>query len=111
MSSALSPGLAEELRGSSVQVSLVSSGPIETDFILDCIDGVSDITFSQPMSTPDQIAELIVAGAADGRLEHSRPKVSRVIATAGYLFPALPRLLQPALERRGRRATNRYRRS
>ncbi|MDN5861819.1 MAG: SDR family oxidoreductase [Salinisphaera sp.] len=106
---ALTYALAEELRGSSVSVSVVSPGPIETDFILDNIDNVSDITFSQPMSTPEQIAELIVACAADGRIERSRPRISRVIATAGYLIPALPRLLRPALERRGRRAKDRYR--
>lgn len=106
---ALTYALAEELRGSSVHVSVVSPGPIETDFILANIDGVSDITFSQPMSTPDQIADLIVACATDGRVERSRPRVSRVMATACYLFPALPRLLRPALERRGRRTKNRYR--
>jgi len=103
--------LAEELADSSVHVSAVSPGPVATDFILSDIDGVSDITFSQPMSTPEQIAGLILACAADGKVERSRPAVSRVMATAGYLIPALPRALRPLLSARGRRAKARYRKS
>lgn len=103
--------LAEELRGTTVYPSVVSPGPIETGFILDDVDAVTDLTFSQPMSTPEQIAALVLACAADGRVERSRPKSSRVLATAGYLLPALPRLLRPMLERRGRRAKQRYRAS
>ncbi len=106
---ALTYALAEELRGTSVHLSVVSPGPIETDFILADVDAVSDLTFSQPMSTAAQIAELIVACAADGRIERARPAISRAIATAGYLFPALPRWLRPAMEKRGRRAKARYR--
>lgn len=102
--------LAEELEGSNVTVSAVSPGPIATDFILGDIDAVSDITFSQSMSTPEQIAELVVACAADGRVERSRPALSRVMATAGYLMPALPRALRPLLAAKGRRAKQRYRR-
>lgn len=101
--------LAEELRGTSVHPSVVSPGPIETDFILSNIDTVTDITFSQPMSTPEQIAELVVACAADGHVERSRPAVSAALTTAGYLFPAMYRLLRPVMERRGRRVKQRYR--
>lgn len=108
---AFSRALAEELRGTSVYPSIVSPGPIETGFILDHIDDVTDLTFSQPMSTPEQIAALVVACAADGRIERSRPKISRVMTTAGYLLPTLPRLLRPLMERRGRRAKRRYRKS
>ncbi len=106
---ALTYAMAEELRGTTVHLSVVSPGPIETDFILADVDAVSDLTFSQPMSTADQIAEMIVACAVDGRIERARPAVSRAIATAGYLFPALPRWLRPAMEKRGRRAKARYR--
>jgi hypothetical protein len=102
--------LAEELGESGVTVSVVSPGPIATGFILDDIDAVSDITFSQAMSTPEQIAELIVACAADGRVERSRPAMSRVMATAGYLVPGLSRRLRPLLAAKGRRAKERYRR-
>lgn len=102
--------LAEELADSNVSVSVVSPGPIATDFILGDIDSVSDITFSQAMSTPEQIADLILACAADGRVERSRPAMSRLMATAGYLVPALPRALKPLLAAKGRRAKAKYRR-
>lgn len=101
--------LAEELRDTNVWSCVVSPGPIATDFILSDVDAVTDITFSQPMSTPEQIAELVVQSAADGRVERSRPKTSAMLTTAGYLFPALPRLMRPAMEKRGRRAKQRYR--
>lgn len=103
--------LAEELRDTPAHVSVVSPGPVATDFILADLDSVSDITFSQPMSTPEQIATLILDCAMDGTVERSRPALSRVLATAGYLLPALPRTLRPLLIARGRRAKARYRRS
>ena len=102
--------LADELADTDISVSVVSPGPIATGFILEDIDSVSDITFSQGMSTPEQIAELILACARDGRVERSRPAMSRVMATAGYLLPALPRMLHPLLAAKGRRAKDRYRR-
>lgn len=106
---AFSHALAEELAETGVRVSVVSPGPIATGFILSDVDSVSDLTFSQPMSTPEQVAELILACIADGRAERSLPKMSRVMATAGYLIPALPRALRPLLAARGRRAKARYR--
>ena len=102
--------LADELREANVTVSAVSPGPIATGFILDDIDAVSDITFSQTMSTPEQIAELVLACAADGRVERTRPAMGRVMATAGYLVPGLSRALRPLLAAKGRRAKERYRR-
>lgn len=101
--------LAAELKGSGVSVSVVSPGPIETDFILEDPESVPDLVFSQPMSTAEEIADLIVACAVDGRTERSKPQLSHVTATLGYLFPRLPPLLRPALERKGRRAKARYR--
>lgn len=100
--------LAGELAGSGVSASVVSPGPIETGFILDDPDSVPDIVFSQPMSTAAEIADLIVACAVDGRTERSQPYSSHLTATLGYLFPRLPPLLRPALERKGRRAKQRY---
>ncbi len=102
--------LADELRDANVTVSAVSPGPIATGFILDDIDAVSDITFSQSMSTPEQIAALVVACATDGRVERTRPAMGRVMATAGYLVPGLSRALRPLLAAKGRRAKARYRR-
>lgn len=106
----LTYALAEELRGSSVSVSVVSPGPIATDFILSDIDAVTDLTFSQPMSTTDEIAQLVLDCVADGRTERTKPASTRVMTTLGYLFPSLPRTLRPLLAAKGRRAKKRYRR-
>lgn len=104
-----SRALAEELAGTGITVSLVSPGPVETGFILDELDHVPDVVLSQPMSTAAEIAELIVACAADGKVERTAPVVSGYLATIGYLFPAVRRMLMPVMERRGRRAKERYR--
>lgn len=106
----LTHALAEECRGTNIGVSVVSPGPIATDFILADIDAVTDLTFSQPMSTPEQIAELVLDCIADGRVERTRPTSTRFMTTLGSLFPALPRTLRPALAVKGRRAKARYRR-
>lgn len=100
--------LSGELEGSGVSASVVSPGPIETGFILDDADNVPDVVFSQPMSTAEDIAGLIVACAGDGRIERSKPQLSHVTATLGYLFPRLPKLLQPILRRKGQRTKQRY---
>ncbi|HET7315604.1 SDR family oxidoreductase [Salinisphaera sp.] len=107
----LTYALAEECRGTNVGVSVVSPGPIATDFILADIDAVTDLTFSQPMSTPQQIAALVLDCIADGRVERTRPASTRIMTTLGSLFPALPRVLRPALAAKGRRAKARYRRN
>jgi len=45
--------LADELRDSNISVGVVSPGPIDTGFIMDNLDEVEDIVFSQPMSSAD----------------------------------------------------------
>ena len=102
--------LAEELRETNVRVSVVSPGPVETGFILDesIIDEVPDLVFSQPMSTADEIADLVLASAADGARERARPAFSAKLATMGYLFPGLRRTLIPLLERKGHAAKKKY---
>ena len=100
--------LADELRGSGVSVSCVSPGPIETGFLLDEIESVPDVVFSQPMSTAEEVADCILDCAADGKVERTIPRLSGVMATVGYLLPDLPRVIQPLLERQGRQAKARY---
>lgn len=101
--------LAEELRGSGVTVSVVSPGPIETGFITDDLDNVPDIVFSQPMSSPEEVAQAVLDCAADGQAERTLPRLSGVLATAGYLVPQIPRLLRPLLTEQGRRAKAKFR--
>ncbi len=100
--------LAEELRGSGVSVSLVSPGPIETGFLTGDLDAVPDVVFSQPMSSPEDVAAAVLDCAHDGRAERTLPRLSGLLATAGYLVPELPRALRPLLEQQGRRAKARY---
>jgi short-subunit dehydrogenase len=106
---AFSRAMAEEMAGTGITVSLVSPGPVETGFILDELDSVPDIVLSQPMSTAAEIAELILASAADGKVERTAPALSGYLATLGYLFPVVRRLLMPVMERRGRQVKERYR--
>lgn len=94
--------LAEELAGSPIKLAVVSPGPIDTGFIMDNIDGVADVTFSQPLSTADQVAVEILKLAINDKRERSMPPISGLLTQFTYLFPVLGRLLQPLLDRRGR---------
>lgn len=100
---AFSFALGEELRDSGIKVAAVSPGPVDTGFIMDNIDRVADIIFSQPMSTADEVAAVIMELTLNDRRERSMPPVSGLLTTMSYLFPPLGRALQPLLNRRGRR--------
>ena len=102
--------LAEQLEGSGITVSAVSPGPVDTGFIMEDIDHVPATVFAQPMSSADDIARLILDCAADGTLERVMPRSTGYLATAGYLFPALRRVVEPLMERRGQQAKEAYRR-
>jgi len=102
--------VAEELRDTNVRVCVVSPGPVATGFILDpsTIETVPPLVFSQPMSTPDEIADLVLASAADGVRERTKPAFSGKLATLSYLIPSMRRLVGPALERKGAREKKKY---
>ncbi len=95
--------LAEELKDTAVKVAVVSPGPIDTGFIMSNIDNVTDLTFSQPISTADEVAEEIMKLCINNKRERSMPPVSGVLTTMTYLFPGFARALRPAFESRGRR--------
>lgn len=99
--------LAEELRGEGIKIASVSPGPIDTGFIMDDIDSVTDLTFSQPISTAEQVAEEIVALVDNGVLDLPMPRISGYLTTISYLFPGLGRALRPMLEKKGRRTKER----
>lgn len=93
--------LGEELRGSGIKLAAVSPGPIDTGFIMSNIDEVADITFSQPLSTADEVADVIVRLCSNGKRERSMPPVSGFLTAAGYLVPGLMRILRPLMIKKG----------
>ena len=93
--------LAEELHDSGIKIGIVSPGPIDTGFIMTDIDKTSDLTFSQPISTADEVAQTILDLCGNKLREVSMPAISGVLTTATYLMPWLGRLMRPSLERRG----------
>jgi len=94
--------LGEELRGSDIKIAAVSPGPIDTGFIMANIDDVTDVTFSQPMSTAEDVAQEILNLTANTKRERSMPPISGLLTTTMYLFPWLGRLVLPLMIRKGR---------
>jgi len=95
--------LAEAIRDSGIKLAVVSPGPIATQFILDDIDKTSDLTFSQPMSSAEEVAQVILDLCGNNQREQAIPAMSGVLTTLAYLMPWLGRALRPALERKGNR--------
>jgi short-subunit dehydrogenase len=101
--------LAEELAGSGITVSAVSPGPVDTGFIMRELDEVPDVVFAQPMSSAEDIAKLVLDCAADGARERVMPQLTGYLATMGYLFPAINKLVLPLMASRGKTAKEQYR--
>jgi short-subunit dehydrogenase len=91
----------EELRDTGIKIAVVSPGPIDTGFIMSDVDGVSDLTFSQPISTAEEVAQAILDLCGNNRREQSMPAISGVLTTLIYLMPWIGRLARPLLERKG----------
>jgi short-subunit dehydrogenase len=90
-----------------LHVSTVCPGPVDTGFFGEIAE-VPNLVFSQPMSSADDVADAVLACIQGGIPEIALPRMSGVLATAGYVFPALTRMLRPMLERRGAAAKARY---
>ena len=95
--------LYEELRGSGIKIAIVSPGPIDTGFIMSDIDQVSDLTFSQPISTADEVAQAILDLCGNDQREKALPAISGLLTTLMYLFPWLSPHVRPFFERKGAR--------
>ncbi len=94
--------LGEELRNSGIKLAVVSPGPIDTGFIMSNIDVVTDVNFSQPISTAEEVAQEILNLVANNKRERSMPPISGLLTTIMYLFPWLRRLVLPLMIRKGR---------
>jgi short-subunit dehydrogenase len=104
---AFSHALAEEFHGGNIKIALVSPGPIDTGFIMTDVDRVSDLTFSQPISTAGEVAAVILDLCGNRKVEQSMPALSGFLTTLTYLMPWLGRIMRPALERKGARVKRR----
>ena len=99
----------EELRDAGVAVCVVSPGPIATPFVLDDLDHVPDLVFSQPILTAEQVADAVVACALDRRRERALPRSTLMLAKFAATFPSLQEVLRPALEAKGAKVKARLR--
>ena len=105
---AFARALDDELRPRGIRVCSVSPGPVDTGFFLAELDDVTPITFSQPMSTPEQVADTVIACLSGGRQEVPIAWASGKLATLGYLSPSFLRLLRPLMEKIGRKKKAAY---
>lgn len=101
--------LRQELRDTGVAACVVSPGPIATPFVLDDLDHVPDLVFSQPILTAEQVADAVLACAVDRKRERALARSTLVLARLAATFPWLQELLRPALEAKGARAKARLR--
>lgn len=106
---AFSYALADELATTNVRVALVSPGPVDTGFIMDEIDKVDDIVYSQPMSTAKQVSEAILKLAKGNKVEIALPALSGKLTSIMYFFPKLRRWVRPQLQKLGRKNKDKYR--
>jgi short-subunit dehydrogenase len=104
---AFTRALGVELEARGVRCSTVCPGPVDTNFFGD-IDEVPALVFSQPMSSPAEVAAAVLACIRDGEEEVALPRLSGTLAHVGYLFPSLARRLRPLLEKRGAANKARY---
>ncbi len=96
--------LRQELQAAGVAVCVVSPGPIATPFVLDDLDNVPNLVFSQPILTAEQVAEAVVACAMDRKRERALARSTLLLARLAATFPWLQEMLRPALEAKGARA-------
>lgn len=95
--------LGDELKHAGIKLAAVSPGPIDTGFIMSNIDNVTELTFSQPIVTADEVANEIIKLCANDKRERSMPPLSGLLTTVSYLFPGIGNMMRPLLLAKGRR--------
>ena len=95
--------LHEEMRDSGIKIAVVSPGPVDTGFIMENLDDVDDIVFSQPMSSADEVAQTILDLCGNNVREQPMPRSSGILTTFAYLAPWLGKQLRPMLQKKGAR--------
>lgn len=100
----LTYSLGEEMRGGNIKIGLVSPSHIDKGFLIEEIDAVTDLVFSQPLVTPEEVAQAILDLCGNNVREQCMHLSSRILTTLVYLFPGLGRILRPLLEKKGARA-------
>ena len=103
--------LRDELRSKGIHVAVISPGPIDTGFIMDDIDEVEDIVFSQTMSTAAQVATDVLAVARGEADELCLPRSGGLLTHLSYLFPRLRRKMRARLYAVGRKNKDKYRKN
>jgi short-subunit dehydrogenase len=93
---------AYDLEARGIHLGCVCPGPVDTGFLGDLAE-VPDIVLSQPMISPDEVAEEIMRCIIERIDEIALPRRSGRLATMAYLMPDFARRLRPVLEKRGAR--------
>ena len=99
----LTYSIAEEMLNRHIKFGIVSPGPIDTGFIMADLDATSNLTFSQPISTAEEVAQAVLDLCGNNVREQSIPWVSGVLTMVNYLLPWLGNSLRPTLEKKGAR--------
>ena len=95
--------LRQELEGSNIKAAVVSPGPVSTGFIMDRLEETDDIVFSQPMSSAQEVAQVILDLCGNNIAEQAMPTSSGILTTAAYLMPWLRNWLSPMFLKKGAR--------
>jgi short-subunit dehydrogenase len=103
--------LRQELKAAGVAVCVVSPGPISTPFVMDDLDNVPDLVFSQPILTTEQVADAVLACAIDRKRERALARSTLLLARLAATFPWVQEALRPSLEAKGARVKAKLRQS
>jgi len=97
---AFARAVADELAAHDIHSGCVCPGPVDTGFLGD-LSEVPDIVLSQPMITPDDVAEGVIRCIEERIDELALPRRSGRLAMMAYLMPEFAKRIRPVLEKRG----------